>query len=379
MEPVRHGSYLEVNLGLLKGNVNHLRELYPNSEILFMVKADGYGHGLISIVDYSFKECGIKEFGVATLNEALYLRDKLPEFTGEIYVFSELGLSFKDHKELYLNKRIIPVMARWPDLEAYLEDPKVMAGLPLCIKFNTGMNRLGIPYQEADQVIEKLKQKGVTKVAHVMSHFANASLSMKTNNRNQWQMERFKAIKENFKAAGIELERTSLANSGALEQGIGGEETHIRPGLMLYGPSSLAPNIREQSLWKGKVISSLKTYILHSFEVKKGDPLSYGSTPAPEDGVAAILAIGYGDGVSTPYQGTILDYKGMKGRVCGRVCMDMTTVLFPVGTVLDQGDVFVIWSHNPSDIESISQQTKVLTYELVIQLTSRVSRLYKLS
>ena len=127
------------------------------------------------------------------------------------------------------------------------------------------------------------------------------------------------------------------------------------------------------------MISSLKTYILHSFEVKKGDPLSYGSTPAPEDGVVAILAVGYGDGVSTAYQGTKLHYKGKVGKVCGRVCMDMTTVLFPVGTQLDQGDEFLIWSHEQEDIESISRQTKTLAYELVIQLTPRVSRIYRLN
>ncbi len=378
MEPVRHGSYLEVDLSLLQQNVKLLRELYKNSEILFMVKADAYGHGLVSIVDFAFKECGVKEFGVATLNEALFLRDQLPEFTGEIYVFSELGLSFNDHKELYLSKRIIPVLARWPDLKAYLEDARTRSQLPLCLKFNTGMNRLGIPYEDVDKVIEQLKSKGVNSLFHVMTHFANGSLSMKNNNRNKWQIERFQAVKDAFKEAGITLERTSKANSGALEQGVGGEETHIRPGLMLYGPSSLAPNIRQQSLWKGRVISSLKTYILHSFEVKKGDPLSYGSTPAPDDGVVAILAIGYGDGVSTPYQGTTLHHNGVKGKVCGRVCMDMTSVLFPPGTKLNQGDEFTIWSHEPQDIESISQQSKVLSYELVIQLTSRVSRIYKL-
>jgi alanine racemase len=379
MEPVRHGSYLEVDLGLLKSNVELLKSLYNKNEILFMVKADAYGHGLISIVDYAFKECGIREFGVATLNEALYLRDQLPEFTGEVYVFSELGLSFQDHKELYLQKRIIPVIARWPDLKAFLADPKIKSQLPLCLKFNTGMNRLGLPFEEVSQVTKILKENGVRSVFHVMTHFANGSLSMKKNNRNQWQIERFQNIKDEFKSSEINIQYTSLANSGALEQGVGGDETHIRPGLMLYGPSSLAPNIREKSLWQGKVISSLKTYILHSFPVKKGDPLSYGSTPAPEDGVAAILAIGYGDGVSTPYQGTLLNYEGIQGKVCGRVCMDMTTVLFPVGTQLKQGDEFVIWSHEPQDIESISRQTNVLTYELVIQLTPRVSRIYKLS
>lgn len=379
MEPVRHGSYLEVDLGLLKSNVELLRKSYDKNEILFMVKADAYGHGLISIVDFAFRECGIKEFGVATLNEALYLRDQLPEFTGEIYVFSELGLSFRDHREVYLHKRIIPVIARWPDLEAYLEDERTRSQLPLCLKFNTGMNRLGIPYEEVDKVIEKLNLYQKKSLFHLLTHFANGSLSMHKNNRNIWQRERFAEIKEAFKKANIILERTSLSNSAAIEQGIGKEETHIRPGLLLYGPSSLAPNIRSQSQWNGKVISSLKTYILHSFEVKKGDPLSYGSTPAPEDGVVAILAVGYGDGVSTAYQGTKLHYKGKVGKVCGRVCMDMTTVLFPVGTELDQGDEFLIWSHEQEDIESISRQTKTLAYELVIQLTPRVSRIYRLN
>lgn len=345
-----------------------------------MVKANAYGHGLLPIVEFSERHLGIKEFGCATLGEALYLRDELNESEFEIYVFSDIQIELKECSEHFLSKRIIPVLSNMEDLEYFLADNR-FKNFPLVLKFNTGMNRLGIDIEDTDKVIKKIKASGRRSIHHLMTHFANASLSMQKNKRNLLQINNFSDLKSTIRSAGIEIHQTSLSNSGSIEQGIGLEESHIRPGLMLYGPSSLLPNLRSKSLWKGQVISELETYVIRSFEVEKGQPVGYGATPCPEDGLIAIVALGYGDGFSTRYQGATFPYKGKVGKVMGRVNMDMTQIFFAGETIdfLSHGEKFKIWDHNNENIYRLSDETATIPYEIFCSITGRVPKAYEYS
>ena len=377
MDSIGKGSSVIIHLNFLKENYQKVKEKFPEQRVLFMIKADAYGHGAKDVARYAFEELGITEFGFASLGEAMEIRHQIPEMKADLYVFSDLELDLETSKEYYLNKRILPVISHKSDLDAILKDPD-FKNLPLCLKFNSGMNRLGFSHEDVDEVIGSLKAAGKIDVFHLMSHFANASLSMKTNKRNQVQWDRFQDIKKSFKEAGINVENTSISNSGAIEQGIGKEETHIRPGLMMFGPSSLAPNHKKEGWFEGKIVSELTAKVLKTFPVKKGDPLGYGSTPCGEDGVIAIVNIGYGDGVTTQFRHAKFNHKGVEAKVCARVCMDMTFLLFPVGTKIERGESISLWESDPAYFEELSQLTNSIPYELVIQLTSRVPRIYQL-
>lgn len=369
-------SRLNIKLALLEDNFKKLSILAPNKGVLFMVKADAYGHGVIPIVRLSFEELGVKEFGVATLAEALRLRLELPDSQFEVYVFSDLQLSINENKEIFKQNRIIPVIATLTDLDYFLNE-RDFNFFPLCLKFNTGMNRLGILAKDVEEVASKIKKSGRKSIHHLMSHFSCASFPI-TNENNQSQMDCFSKIKKVFSENSISIEKTSLANSGAIEQGFGLDESHIRPGLMLYGPSSLNREFRKLSRWTGKNLSTLETYIILTFEIKKGMPIGYGATPCPNDGIIAIIALGYGDGFSTRYQGAHLTHRGHQGLIVGRVNMDMTQVLFPIEAKKDIkiGDNLVIWGNDPKDILNFSDETKTIPYELFCQLTDRVPRIY---
>lgn len=377
MESIGKGSSALIHLNFLEENYLKIKEKFPQNRVLFMIKADAYGHGAKEIARFSYEKLGIKEFGLASLGEAMELRYQLPEMKSDLYVFSDLELELPASKDYYLSKRILPVLSNFTDLEIILSDSDYQF-LPLCLKFNTGMNRLGFSFEEVGEVLERLKKANRKKVFHLMSHFANASLSMKTNNRNLLQYERFQEIKKSFKDAGFEIENTSLSNSGAIEQEIGKEETHIRPGLMMFGPSSLAPMHKKEGWFKGKVVSELTAKVLKVFPVKKGDPLGYGSQPCGEDGVVAIVNIGYGDGVTTQFRNATFEHKGVSAKVCARVCMDMTYLLFPVGTKIDRGESISLWGSDTDKFEELSNKVNAIPYELVIQLTSRVPRIYQL-
>jgi alanine racemase len=238
---------------------------------------------------------------------------------------------------------------------------------PICLKFNTGMNRLGIDLGSAAEIIKKLIRHKRKSVHHLITHLANSTYSMAQDHHNINQQTKFKLLLDQFRESEINLERTSIANSGAILQQGGFEHTHIRPGIMLY----TYPHC----------ISRLETKILHIFEAKKDMPIGYNSTPCPRDGVIAILAIGYGDGFSTHYNGATISHRGIQGEIVGRINMDMTYVLFPAGTqdFFKIDDVVTIWGENEGDLLKFSQETKTLTYELLCSLLPRIPRIYRLS
>lgn len=366
-----------IDLEALGRNFEKLKSLCPNNKFIFMVKADAYGHGVLPIVRHSVTELGIKEFGCATLGEALYLRDELFDLEFEIYVFSDVQLELDECAEIYLNRRIIPIISNNADLD-YILNNKDFNKFPICLKFNTGMNRLGLDLLDVESVITKLKENGRKSIHHLMTHFSSSSLSMKKNKRNISQREKFSDLKETFKSSGIEVENTSIANSGAIEQGVGLEESHVRPGLILYGPSSLLPQYSNLGHWTGEIISRLETYIIRFFEVKKGQPIGYGATPCPGDGVVAIIALGYGDGFSTRYLGAHIKHKGKVGVVAGRVNMDMAQIFFKKDEVpsLKVGELFTVWNHDASEFQKFSIETKTIPYEVFIHLTNRVPKIY---
>ncbi|MGZ3789592.1 MAG: alanine racemase [Bacteriovorax sp.] len=372
-------SRLVVNLSHLAHNYSLIKKMAPNTNVIFMVKADGYGHGMIPIVRYSVTELGIKEFGCATIGEALKLREELNDLEFDIYVFSDIQLELQENADIYLKRRIIPVISNVSELD-YILHTSEFKNFPICLKFNTGMNRLGLDPLDAPLIVTKLKQHGRMSIHHMISHYANASNPMDTDGRNVFQKDRFEEIKKFFRDSGITLERTSASNSGAIEQKHGFENTHIRPGLMMYGPTSLMSEHAHKGHFEGKIVSRLETYILRTFDVKAGDPIGYGSTPCPHDGTVAVLAIGYGDGFSTRYGGASLHHKGFRGVIAGRVNMDMIQVLFPTEAKghIKAHEIFTIWGEKEGDLINFSLETKTIPYELFCSLLPRIPRVYQL-
>jgi alanine racemase len=356
-----------------------LKKIAPKNEVLFMVKANAYGHGMVPIVQFSNQRLKIKEFGVATIEEGIYLRDSLNRLKFDIYVFSDIQLDLEVNFNLYRNRRITPVISRLEDLNIFLQSSD-FKHLPLVLKFNTGMNRLGLMKSDLMECISLLKKYKRMNITHLMSHLASSFLPIDEIKKTNAQLRCFNEIKRSFRDNGITIEKTSIANSGAIEQKFGLEESHIRPGLILYGPSSLVEPFRSRSTWKGQNISKLETTIISVFSVKKGDPLGYGAIPSPDDGVIGIISIGYGDGFLSLYQGAEFHYKGYLARVVGRVSMDMAYILFPASAIkkLDVGETFQIWGHNSLELLDLSDRLKRIPYELFCQLSPRIPRVYNL-
>lgn len=372
---MRYNTELSVHLGALQDNINLLRNHFlQDNEIIFMVKANAYGHGIIEIVKYAFESCGVTNFGVANLGEAVQIRRALPHLKCVLWVFSDSEIQNEKVNHFYADLDIHPVIHSLKDLNYFLESP-IFNNVPLVLKFNTGMNRLGIDWEQVEDVIERLKQFGRTSIEHLMTHFSSAYLKLKTNDRTFQQYEKFKQIKKAFKANGIDFQGTSVSNSGALEQKFGLDESHVRPGLMLYGPRS----VYTQNYWSGKIISSFKTQIIKVREVTKGTPVGYGGHICHDDGYLAYLPVGYGDGVLTFYSGAKFRVGDHTGQFIGRVNMDIAQLYFKqIPPSLCEGSEFFIWNDAQSTMENLVTQMKTIPYQLFTSVTSRVPRRYYL-
>lgn len=344
-----------------------------------MVKANGYGHGAVGIAQ-TLLENDVKILGVATLSEALELRRELSKFRYEILVFSDVQLGDIDNHDLYRDFRITPVISSRRDLDLFLST-SVFKNFPLYLKFNTGMNRLGIPHQEVDEVSKQLLTHGRKSITHVLSHFACASQII-TLASNERQLANFKQVLNSLKSHGLSIEQTSMANSGAIEQGFALEFSHIRPGIMMYGASSLIPGV--SSNWTGRIISRLDVRVLHAQEMKRGDPVGYGATPIGRDGRLLIAAIGYGDGFNNRYQKAKFNIKTESGEtvpvdVVGRVNMDMVQLLAPIQANIKTDEVVSFWDDDPHSLNLLCQSSQTIPYEVFCQLSGRVPRIFTLA
>lgn len=368
---MRHSTYVEINLGLLARNYNLIQELAPKAEILPMVKSDAYGNGLVPISQFLVRDCGVRTLGCATLGEAIRLFQESPELKCNPLVFSDTELQNPKAREAYTKFNITPVIHHRTDLEIVLNSPE-LAKIPLIIKLNTGMNRLGFSGAELIEFLPRLKERGIDLL---VSHFARSSDLLTPGDKTHRQYDEFLRLKKILTDGGVEVRGTTVANSGAIEQQFGVEETYVRPGLMLYGP----PSVTDPVLWKGHQCSRFVTKVLSSFQVKKGTPVGYGVNVADKDSFMVLLPVGYGDGIFTYYSGAKIKINGIEGKVFGRINMDMTYVQFDssVEGQIKNNDLVEIWNHDNIVITDIAAQIKTHAYQLMCAVSNRIPRIYK--
>lgn len=368
---MKHSSYIEVNLGMMGENFTRIQKLAPKAEILPMLKADAYGNGMIPISQFLVNDCGVKTVGCASLGEALRLVNECPDLKVQVLVFSDTELQNAKVRQTYLNLNITPVIHQKSDLEVFLKDP-AFAKMPLVLKLNTGMNRLGLSQQTLEEYLPFIKQRSVK---HLITHFARSNNVLKQDDKTNKQFDEFIAMKKFLQNSGVEIRATSVSNSGAIEQGFGVEETYVRPGLMLYGPPSVEPII-----WHGHQISRFVTKVLTSLQIKKGTPVGYGVNVADKDCFMVIVPVGYGDGLIAYGSGTKITVNGCEGKVFGRINMDMAFLQFDpeAEKKIKNEDVIELWNHDNKVILDIANQNKTIPYQLMCGISGRIPRIYKI-
>lgn len=356
----------QIDLNALRSNYQYLKGLSPESQTLAVIKADAYGHGLLAVAQSL--ESVADGLAVARLEEALLLREEGIE--NSILLLD----GFLDAKELKfaLNHQFKVVLHDLSQI-SLLEKlgPKNKQNLLCWIKVNTGMNRLGFSLDELESVASRLEKLSWLDCETLMTHLANA------DSGNIKDIQKPLTVFEKAKSFFPNIKQYSIANSAAL---VSTRETHShwnRPGISLYGCTTLA-NKPEALL----PVMSLKAPVIAVHAVKKGESVGYGSIwTAEKETNIAVLGIGYGDGYPRHAKnGTPVSIGGKEYPVVGRVSMDMITVnLGDNQQEVCVGDEVILWGKTETGILSadlIAEYANTISYELFCKVTSRVRKEY---
>ena len=335
-----------IDLGALRQNWRRLSR--EGAETGAVVKADAYGHGLEAVGKALLAE-GCRSFFVAHAEEGLALRNTIGSGP-DIYVLNGPSEGMGDTFE---GAGLTAVINSLDQLNTVLDAPSVS----IALKFDTGMNRLGLPPNQMGDVLDRLAAR---RPALVRSHLACADTP--DHPLNNIQLRRFHDVAEHFPGC-----RLSLANSAGCFLGQDYTFDLTRPGIALYGGGGLDL----------EPVMTLEASVLDVFDGAEGSTVGYGaSAHLDRPRRLATLAIGYGDGWLRSLSGRGLVWLGGAAcRVIGRVSMDLTTVDVSDAGDVGPGDRAQLFGAE-LDLEAQARRAGSLGYELTTGLTPRVARRY---
>lgn len=368
-----HTTEAEVDLEALDYNYHQLRQLVPPAvKFLAVVKADAYGHGAV-LVSKRLEELGTDFLGVATVKEGAELREG-----GVHKPILVLSGVYQEEVEAVLAYHLIPMLYRLEIAEALSAAAgKQGTKVPVHIKVDTGMGRIGVLAEEAVAFMNRVRKLENLEIEGIASHFSTADEG--NSSFAAEQLERFSRTIEEMKRLNINPPFCHIANSAGLVNLPSAHFTVVRPGIMLYGsyPSpSLKANIslRQVMSWKSR-IADLK-------KVPEGYPISYGRTFVTQrPSIIAAIPVGYADGYHRLFsnRGEVL-IKGKRAPVVGRVCMDWTMMdVTDIPGVAVGEEVVLMGSQLGQEItpEEMGEWMGTISYEILCAVGKRVRRIYK--
>lgn len=361
-----------IDLGVLESNYRLIKaKLSAKTGILGIVKADAYGHGAVK-VSRRLEEIGIRYLGVATLEEAIELREE--KLKSPILVLS--GLMPWEEVEPFLHLNLTVVVH---DFVTLREIRKHVGGtsthLKIHVKFDTGMGRLGFQEKDVPEVIEEIRQTRQIDVEGVMSHFASSEAR---NDRGLEQIKSFERIVQAFRKEGIEPGLVHMGNSGAI---IRYPEAHfdlVRVGISLYG-SHPSRDLKKEL--PTRQVMKLASRIAFIREFPAGSALSYGGTfTTVRQTRVAYIPVGYGDGFcrALSNKGHIL-IKNRRCPIIGRICMDWILAdITDAENVAAQEEVVLLGRGQEDAItaDEIAEIAGTIPYEILCNISKRVQRIH---
>lgn len=359
-----HITYLEINLKQVERNISHFKSLLqPNTKLLLMIKASGYGSGAIEIAKKA-ENIDIKNFGVAYADEGVELRKAGVQ--GKIIVMNPEPQAFNDFLVYNLEPSIYSFKLL-DDWTRFLILNKQQS-YPVHIKIDTGMNRLGFVESQINQLIQYFLSQPEIKIASAFSHLATADDVSQDDFTNQ-QISLFEEICSRIsKALPYEFDRHILNTAGIIRFPEKQYEM-VRLGLGMYGVS---PIDNEKSI---SSIAKLFSKISQIKQVKKGESVGYGRNfIAKNNMVIAIIPLGYADGYSRLLSNGI-GKVNVNGKLCntvGNICMDMFMVDV-TGVSCHEGDAVEVFGDNPS-ISEMAEWQNTIPYEVLSRLSHRIYR-----
>ena len=366
LEQKVHETILEVNLNAVVDNLNYYRSfLKPETKLVCMVKADAYGAGAVEVAK-TLQDHRVDYLAVAVADEGVTLRRN--GITQNIMIMNPEMTAFKTMFDYDLEPEVYSF--RLLDALRHAARKEGITGMPIHIKLDTGMHRLGFdPINDMPRLIDYLKHQNALIPRSVFSHFVGSD-DDGFDDFSQMQFNLYlkgaDALQEAFSHHIIR----HMCNSAGIEHFPERQMDMCRLGLGLYGI-----NPRNNKMLSN--VSSLKTTILQMRNVKAGDSVGYSRrTILDKDSVIAAIPIGYADGLNR-HLGNRKGYclvNGKKAEYVGNICMDVC-MIDVTGIDCKEGDSVEIFGNN-LPITELSERLDTIPYEMLTGVSNRVKRVY---
>jgi alanine racemase len=304
-----------IDVNAIKNNIKFLKKK-TKTDLMPVLKADAYGHGMIEMAKI-LRKLGIKYIGVATLGEAILLRKSGDKGRILSWLYDIDGKEFNDGLKLNLDIAIFD--------EKLI--PKIKKMIPngqkikVTMFVDTGINRAGIPYNNALQAFKDVVASNKFELVGMMSHLVCSEI--KNSPIVNEQLRKFRELRNQLKEIDIIPPLVHIANTGACFNYDVSDFTLSRPGSGIYGISGndeLDKNL--------KLAMTVKTYIIQLKDVEKGEGIGYNWTYiTPKKIRIAVLPIGYADIIPRSSSGKLFVYiNGTRRKVLGTISMDQIIV-----------------------------------------------------
>lgn len=360
-------TYVEINLDNMADNVKNIRQYVgKKTEIAAVIKANAYGHGAIEVAK-TVMESGADLLAVATLTEALELRNAYPDY--RIYI---MGYTPDENMTYVVKHNFIQCIFS-------LKQGKILSALgkefnkdvAVHIKYDTGFNRLG--FQNNSESIEEILEIKALKNLDVEGIFSHFALAGDEENVNQFE-EFLQAIE--LTSRDSEYKYRHICDSISAIDYPEFNLDMVRVGAILYGLKSFRKNDVEL-----KPTLQFKTKVYFKKSIKKGEGVSYNyKWKAQRDSIIATIPVGYSDGYPrNMYEKGMVTIRGNRVPVIGVICMDQCMVDITDYPEIKEGDEVVIYgdgTNNSLTIQEVSKLGDTNKNELISRISRRTPRVY---
>lgn len=367
----------EINLGALRANTAVLRRAAGAAKLWAVLKADGYGHGSPAVAR-TLERAKVDGFCVALLEEAIELREA--GITAPILVMG--GYYGRAYAELAAY-HVTPVIYDEEHLHGLAAVAKKSGPIDVHLKIDTGMARLGVPFDDVERFAERLALTPHVRVSGLMTHFANAD-RVDPHDLEE-QIRRFDRASAQLAARGIAPPLRHSGNSAALLRGAGLYDA-VRPGIAFFGASPFAPGFDAPLAAELEPVMRVRSQLVDVRALPEGRTVGYGGIfRTARDSVIATLAMGYADGLSrgASNRGTVL-VRGKRAPIVGAVSMDMTMIDVTDVPGVALGDEVVVLGRQEGPLGKdvlrageVAAFSDLIPWEVLTHVSRRVPRFYR--
>ena len=364
-------AWIEIDPQAICQNVQALEKCLPSQcRLMAVVKANAYGHDVRQIIP-ALKKAGIQAYAVATLQEGIQLR-KL-RVRGEVLI---LGYTAPQDARLLQRYRLTQAIFS-PAYAAELAQQR--ARIRGHIKIDTGMHRLGIPYTDQSAVRSLFQYKNLH-ITGMFSHFCAADSTDRQNiEYTEKQAERFFRLAADLKSQGLDPGILHIQSTYGILNYPGLPCGYARAGIGLYGVLSQAGSVRQAPSLAP--VLSLRARVASVQSVAAGEQVGYGRAfQAPTDLTAAVISIGYADGIPRQWKNGAVLIAGQLAPVIGQICMDQLIVdASQIPGVYPGQIATLIGRDQGAEIrcETFAFQCGTITNEILSRLGPRLPRIRK--